>query len=148
MKKIVLISMVGLSLLFSCKTTDNTKKDNEKGEEKYQDVAQVMETYYSILSEYLNGIDEANDAKGIVKALDNFNKKFKDLVPKLKNVDEKYPELKDVFNDTDNAPDILKDIVTNLKALMVRMQKADEKVKKYQNDPDVAAALDELGKLM
>ena len=54
----------------------------------------VMNDYFDLMDNYLNGMEKADSTDDIVDVLETFSKKMETLAPRMKSIMEKHPELK------------------------------------------------------
>ena len=54
----------------------------------------VMNDYFDLMDNYLDGIEKADSADDIVDVLEAFSKKMERLAPRMKAIMVKHPELK------------------------------------------------------
>jgi len=98
----------------------------------------VMNDYFDLMDNYLNGMEKADSADDIVDVLETFSKKMETLAPRMKAIMEKYPELKGMKGG--KLPEEYKDLNDRMQKMMPRMVGIFGKMMKYGNDPKVKEA--------
>lgn len=111
---------------------------------QYADAIEVMEKYGAVMETYATEMDKVQDAKGVVAALNKLTGSMKDLVPKMKEMQNKYPDWKDV----DTAPEEVKPFMKKIEEVAGKMMNASMKAMQYAQDPDVQAAQAKLQEVM
>lgn len=102
----------------------------------YKDATPVLKEMVESLEMFIVNMEKAEDAKGIVLALDNYSKAVLKFAPALKKMMKKYPELKDETT----HPEELKPFTKKMEELTKKMMKLYGKLAKYVKDPDVKEA--------
>jgi prefoldin subunit 5 len=111
---------------------------------QYADAIEVMEKYGTAMEAYASDMDKVQDAKGVVAALNKLTDSMKALVPKMKEVQNKYPDWKDV----DSAPEEIKPFMKKIEEVAGKMMNASMKAMQYAQDPEVQAAQAKLQEIM
>ncbi|MEN8154974.1 MAG: hypothetical protein ABFR75_13225 [Acidobacteriota bacterium] len=125
MKKIILISIMTISLMgMSLFSAD------------YKDAVPVLKVMTTSLEEFILSMEKAEDAKGIVSALDNYSKAVVEFAPDVRKMMKKYPELKDETT----HPELLKPFTKKMEDLAKKLMKLFGKMAKYGDDPEVKEA--------
>jgi uncharacterized protein YjgD (DUF1641 family) len=103
-----------------------------------------MEDYTKVMDDYIAKLDESENAKDVVKAMDSFTGQMEKLAPKIKKMSDKYPEL----NDQNNTPEELKDLQVKAEASGQKIAGAMMKIMPYMNDPEVQKAMERMNTAM
>jgi len=98
----------------------------------------VMNDYFDLMDNYLDGMEKADSADHIVDVLEAFSKKMETLAPRMKAIMEKHPELKGMKGG--KLPEEYKDLNDRMQKIMPRMMGVFGKMVKYGNDPKVKEA--------
>ena len=98
----------------------------------------VMNDYFNVLEDYLNGMEKADSADDIVGVIETFSNKMKALSPRMKTIMEKHPELKGMKGG--KLPEEYKELNDRMQKMMPRMMGIFGKMMKYGNDPKVKEA--------
>jgi predicted transcriptional regulator len=106
---------------------------------KYADAKKLMEKQVQLFEDFANALDKAGSADDVVAALNNFSDGMKEMVPQMKELQEKYPELKDAKDEA--MPEELKPIMEKLQnEVMPKFMGAMMKIQQYASDPAVQEA--------
>jgi len=111
---------------------------------KYADVKKANEDYVDIVENYVAALDEAEDSKDVVKAMDAFSEDLEKLWPKMQELSEKYPELEN----EENLPEELKESQERAEEIGKKMATSMMKLMQYMNDPEVREAQQRMGQIM
>lgn len=144
MKKLIVLLMVVIALMFSCKKSNDSSTDAKGG--KYQDAKEVMGQFADIASTFVKAVDSASDAEAIANAVNAYVDSTTALKPKMDEIDAKYPELKNRDNSAD-IPDELKDSISNINSVMEGFMGALMKVQQFATDAKVKEAMDKFSAL-
>ena len=123
------ISLVILSFLFlGCK--------NKNYDMYYAESTKINNEYIALVEEYSNALDKAENAKDVIKAIDSYANGYAALLPKMKQLSEKYPKMKD----KKNPPEEWKKSKINRAIAWQGVSQKAMKVAQYMSDPEVLAA--------
>ncbi len=111
---------------------------------KYDDAIEVNTEFGDAAVAYIDALDNADNAKAAVDAVNDFAAAMEKLGPRMKEITEKYPEL----NDPANHPDELKESSERVEGLGMKIGAAIMKSMKYMGDPGMMAAQQRLQKAM
>ncbi len=135
MKRFALI-LVGLILGFGML--------NGCGKGEYDEVIEYNDQFVSITKEYVNGLNTAESGKDVAKAMNKFADEFEKLIPKMKEVNQKFPDLQ-------NTKDLPQELMTSqeeAKAVGMEFASSFMKSMKYAMEPEVAEAQKRMGAIM
>ncbi len=135
MKNLVLFTVVVglLVFVFACGGGDSPKA--------------VMNDYLSCMEDFSSTINNAKDADGVVAAINKFSNGMKDLVPRMKAMQEKHPELKTMGMDG-KMPEEFKQFAERSKEIGTKMMGIFGKIGQYATDPKVMEAQKKLQEVM
>lgn len=126
MKKLFSVLVVGLLLIaFGC-----------GGGGKYADAKKVMQDSIDTMETFANALEKADSADAVAAAMNDFSDGMEKIIPKLKEMMEKYSELKD----PGKTPEDLKEIMGKMTAVQAKMGQVQSKIQQYASDPKVQAA--------
>lgn len=103
---------------------------------KYDDVIEVQNNFASATEAYVNGMESAEDAPSIAKAMDNYAAAIEKLAPNFREIREKYPELED----TSKTPEELEDSQARMDSVAAKMAGAMMKSMMFIRDAEVSTA--------
>ena len=136
MKKTILFPLICLIGLFFLL--------NGCGGGKYADAIKLNQEYISYMKTYIADIDNANNAKEVAKAINQFADNMEKLQPQMKKVSEKYPELKD----KNNQPEELKPSQKEAEAVGQEFVGTFKKIMTFMDNPEVKKAQERLSAAM
>ena len=110
------------------------------GEGKYADAKKVTVKYLDAMENFASAVEKASDPEALVRAVDEFDMKMKELRPEMEAIERKYPEL----TDTEAPPAEMEDLAHRMNTLSQRLIAAQTKLMKYATDPEVQGALQKL----
>jgi gas vesicle protein len=136
MKKITLVLVVvGISLvLLSANPGD------------YTDVKNLFSKQATLMQNYINACANVKEAKDVVAIFDNLKEGFKELMPDIKALVDKYGDLEKLFED--ETPEELKADLDKMKDLTQKMMTESMKLSQYAQDPDVVKSQQDLTRVM
>jgi hypothetical protein len=100
------------------------------------DPKSVMKDMLSIMDDFFVDMDKADNADHIVAAIDKYSSRMKELIPRLKQLKEKYPELLNMKE----VPPEFKEFEEKFKEMQPKFMGLMGKLMKYATDPKVQAA--------
>lgn len=134
MKKLFSLLVVGLFLLaYACGGGGDDPKS-------------VISDYFDVMEGFVNGLEKADNADGVVAAIEKFAAKMKELKPRMMALEEKYPELKKM--NQGQMPEEFKEFEGRFKELMPKLMGIFGKIAQYANDPKVQEAQKKLEEVM
>jgi len=111
---------------------------------KYADAQKINKEYISIMQDYINDIDAAQNAGDAAAAMNKFADGMENLWPKMQKLSEKYPELKN----HENPPEELVETQKQAEEIAGKMAGTMMKLMPYMKDPEVRNAQKRLGSIM
>jgi len=111
---------------------------------KYSDFVEVNTKFLGAMEAYITAMGEADSAKEVAKAINEYSDELEKIVPQIKKVMDKYPELQN----TTEVPEELKSIERRSKDLEQKVANSYKNMMKYMMDPEVQAAQQRLQKAM
>jgi hypothetical protein len=126
MKKTILSAMVILGLVALVIGCGN----------KYSDVVETNKDFIALMSDYVDDVANVASAGDAAKAINKLADGMEKLVPKMKELSEKYPELKD----HENIPEEIKAMEKDMEDVGRRFGESFMKLMPYMADKDVQSA--------
>lgn len=114
------------------------------GGAKYDDAKKVNADFVTAVEAYIADIEKASNGKEAAKAIDGFTDQIERLVPRMRQIAEKYPELKDPRN----PPEELKEVMKKSEEAGMKMGAAMMKLASYMDDPAVQKAQERMQTVM
>jgi hypothetical protein len=111
--------------------------------DKYADVKKSQSEFVKITNAYVADLDKVSSAKGAAKAMNNYADQLEKLMPKMKQLSEKYPEIKD-----SKVPSELMEMEKETEAAAFKMAGSFMKLMPYMNDPKVMEAQQRMASVM
>ncbi len=130
--KAIIIVMVLLVAIVGC------------GQDKYDELVSYNNQFVEITRDYIDGLNSAQNAEEVAKAMNKYSDEFSVLIPKMQKINEKYPGLL-------TQKDLPESVVqSQAEATKVGMEFASSfmKTMKYITDPKVAEAQQKMGQMM
>jgi hypothetical protein len=106
------------------------------GGNDYSDAVKVNTKFVDAMASYLDDIDKADSASGVVDAIDAYAQQIEKLAPEMKAIAAKHPEWKDLSK----LPEELKPIQEKAATLAARIPASFMKSMQYMRDANVQAA--------
>ena len=114
------------------------------GGSKYGDAEKVLSEEITIMSTFAEQMEKAGDADAVAAAINTFTKKMEKLVPRLKELTEKYPEMKA----GKDLPASLEKQMAEAESMGRKLQGAMMKTMQYMMNAKVRKAWEEYGRIM
>jgi hypothetical protein len=111
--------------------------------DKYADVKKSQSEFVKITNAYVADLDKVSSAKSAAKAMNNYADQLEKLMPKMKQLSEKYPEIKD-----SKVPSELMEMEKETEAAAFKMAGSFMKLMPYMNDPKVMEAQKRIASVM
>ena len=114
---------------------------------KYAQAKKVISKQIQVFDEFATGMEKADNAKDVAKAMNNYADSMEKLIPMQQELFEKFPELKD----QKEPPAELKEEADKIMEISGKIQSAFMKIDQYGDDPDVQKAqkrMEEIDKKM
>jgi hypothetical protein len=111
--------------------------------DKYADVKKSQSEFVKITNAYVADLDKVSSAKSAAKAMNNYADQLEKLMPKMKQLSEKYPEIKD-----SKVPSELMEMEKETEAAAFKMAGSFMKLMPYMNDPKVMEAQQRMASVM
>ena len=106
---------------------------------KYDDAREAINTQYEMMSDFVVGIENANDSAAVVVVLEKFQKTAAGAREQMMAIIEKYPEMKE------NPPKDLEEQAKKMEELGPKFMGAMMKIAQtYGDDPAVQEALQKM----
>ena len=102
------------------------------GSEGTREARSIMRKQADITEDYLNDLSNAENADGVVKAIDKYSEGMRELIPELREFNEKYPEYKE-----GKIPEGLEEEVDRLREASSKIPGAMMKMAKYMMNSSV-----------
>ena len=113
------------------------------GSEGTREARSIMRKQADITEDYLNDLSNAENADGVVKAIDKYSEGMRELIPELREFNEKYPEYKE-----GKIPEGLEEEVDRLREASSKIPGAMMKMAKYMMNSSVQEAMTRMSKDM
>jgi hypothetical protein len=123
-RRIAGVTLAALLMLAACGGSD------------YSDAVKVNTKFVDAMASYLDDIDKADSASGVVDAIDAYAQQIEKLAPEMKAIAAKHPEWKDLSK----LPEELKPIQEKAATLAARIPASFMKSMQYMRDANVQAA--------
>ena len=107
---------------------------------KYEEARDVYEDYVPVIEKYLDTVEKTQNPKELARAINVFTDSMEGLVPKIRNLTEKYPEL---VNEESIPPEYA-DLVENANVLGGRFAMSFARIAPFLADPEVEKANERL----
>lgn len=111
---------------------------------QYSDAKSSLNKQVGIFENYINDMNNVENADDMVEAINSFTKDMSEMIPELKKMSEKYPEL----NAQDEPPEILKEEYDKIASFSEKISTAMMQHFKYLSDPKVQKAIQDQGRIM
>ena len=111
---------------------------------KYSDVEEVMNAQATAMKNYIDAMEQAENAEDVAASISGFTSEMKELIPQLKEVMAKYPEL----SDEQAPPEELQAVSEEMRIQSENLQGAMMKAMQYMQDPGVQKAIQDQGRIM
>ena len=103
---------------------------------KYSDAVEVQEDFIALAGDFVDAMDSADSSDKVAAAMNNYADGLEDLMPRLREISEKYPELKN----PDQVPEKLAQTAEEHQAVMQKVGSSFMKAMPYMGNPDVQQA--------
>ena len=111
---------------------------------KYGDVEEVMNAQAKAMKNYIDAMEQAENAEDVVASINGFTNEMKALIPRLKEAMSNYPEIAD----GKVPPEELRAVSEEMRNLSGKLQGAMMKAMQYMQDPGVQKAIQDQGRIM
>ena len=111
---------------------------------KYSDVEETMNAQAKAMENYIDAMEQAENAEDVAASIIGFTSEMKELIPQLKEVMAKYPEL----SDEQAPPEELQAVSEEMRIQSGNLQAAMMKAMQYMQDPGVQKAIQDQGRIM
>jgi len=112
---------------------------------KYDDAKEAINTQYEMMSDFVVGIDNAQDSAAIVVVLEKFQKNAEGAKEQMMAIEKKYPEMKN----NNEIPEEFKEMKKKMEELGPKFGGAIMKIsQEYGSDPAVQEALQKMQKAL
>ncbi len=111
------------------------------GTDEYSDARKLFQDRTKIMEDFIDAIEKAESPQEMVPVIDAYTDQMEELIPEILYIKGKYPELakKDsIPKSVKKDYDMMRETGNKMENLILG------KVLKYQNDPDIAAAMQAL----
>ena len=130
----LLIVLFSLFVMAGCGGSDNATEPQ---------AASIIETQADITETYIKEINSAGTADEVVAAIEHYTEGMKELIPQLKEFQEKYPE-----HEQGNVPENIQADLDRLEEISGKIPAAMMKMTSYMMDTNVQAAMEKMGQEM
>jgi len=111
---------------------------------KYSEVEEVMNAQANAMKNYIDAMEQAENAQDVVASINGFTSEMKLLIPRMKEVMSKFPEIAD----DQSPPEELQAVSEEMRNLSGKLQGAMMKAMQYMQDPGVQKAIQDQGRIM
>ncbi|MBN1797921.1 MAG: hypothetical protein JW822_05070 [Spirochaetales bacterium] len=109
----------------------------------YGEIRAVFSQQIGATEKLINDLQNANDAKGIAAAYKSYNDVMENIMPKYKEIAEKYPDM-----DEEEMPADLLDQADRLEEVSNKLGDLSEKSAEFMSDPEVAKEMQRTMEIM
>lgn len=103
----------------------------------------IIKKQVDITEAYVNGIEKADNADEVVKAIENYTRGMKALIPELNEFEKKYPEFR-----VGKTPQGMEDEFKRMEDVSAKIPGTMMKITQYMMDSKVQAAMQQMGEEM
>lgn len=103
----------------------------------------IIKKQVNVTEAYVNSLEKANSADEVVKAIENYTRGMKELIPELMEFEKKYPELK-----AGKIPQGMDAEFKRMEEISAKIPGSMMKITQYMMDSKVQAAMQQMGEEM
>lgn len=100
---------------------------------KYSDAVEVQEDFIGLAGDFVDAMDSADSADKVATAMNNYADVLEDLMPRVREINEKYPELRN----PDKVPEKFEQTAEEHQAVTQQVGSSFMKAMPYMSSPEV-----------
>lgn len=113
------------------------------GSDGSKEAQSIMKKQADIAENYVNGLDEAKNAKDVVNVIEQYTEGMKELLPEIKKFNEQYPEYQQ-----GKVPPGMEEDAKRLEEISAKIPGVMMKIGSYMMDSEVQTAMAKMGEEM
>ncbi|MCG8688156.1 MAG: hypothetical protein MI892_24990 [Desulfobacterales bacterium] len=113
------------------------------GSDGSSEAGKLIKKQADVTEEYIDGLEKADTADEVAKAITKYTEGMKKLIPSLQEFNKKYPEYQQ-----GKVPEGLEKEAKRLEEISAKLPGAMMKTMSHMMDPKVQAAMEQMGKEM